>query len=503
MQTTCPLFILIASLTLTACGGGVGGGDGVALADLVADPLDQQLSALIAEHDQSGNPEAGRNLPDIKDPLAQLGMRLFFSKSLGGGFDSACASCHHPLLGGADGLSLPVGTGAVDPDTLGLNRHHSSGLPNVPRHSPTVFNAGLWDSGLFADSRVESLGKEPGANGAASGIRTPDSALLVADPDAGETLPQAQARFPVLEDTEMKTAAFESGSDAATVREHLAARLGDYGPGSGEISDNQWLAAFRTGFASGADAETLITFDNIAAAIAAYERSMVFTDTPWRDYMNGDTNAINDSAKRGAALFFSRQEDGGANCVACHSGDLFSDGEHHVVAFPQFGPGKGDGATGDDDFGRARETGDTRDRYRFRTPSLLNVALTPPYGHTGAYRNLQEVVAHYANPGASVDDFFRRGGWCALPQFQGVANCNSLYPNSDDHSRAALDQLATEQAAGRAVFQPTRLSQTDIDDLVSFLETLTDRCAEQPTCLADWIPDADGAADAHQLNASF
>ncbi|MDF1822816.1 MAG: cytochrome c peroxidase [Alcanivoracaceae bacterium] len=490
---------LAALALLSGCGGD---NSSPVVIDNPAD-LDDQLMALIAEHNLTGAPEAGRNLPDVNDPLAQLGMRLFFSKSLGGGFDSACASCHHPLLGGADGLSLPIGTGADDPDVLGLARSHPDGVPNVPRHSPTVFNAGLWDTALFWDSRVESLGGEAGANGAASGIRTPDSALFVADAEAGNTLPQAQARFPVLEDTEMKTANFENGSDASSVRAHLAARLGDYGVGAGEIADNNWLTHFQTAFASGADAETLITFDNITAAIAAYERSMVFTDTPWRDYIGGDAAAISDSAKRGAILFLTPAEENGANCIACHSGDLFSDEQAHIVAFPQFGPGKGDGATGDDDFGRERETGDARDRYRLRTPSLLNVALTAPYGHTGAYRNLTEVVRHYANPGASVNGFFGRGGWCSLPQIQGIGDCASRYPNARANSQLALATLADEQAAGRAVLRPVPLNPDEVADLVSFLEALTDRCAADPACVSTWVPAPSGAADTHQLNATF
>lgn len=498
---------LTAVILLAACGGGSSGSNGPSVTPAeqsgLTDPLDIQLNALIAEHGLTGAPEAGRDLPDITDPLAQLGMRLFFSKSLGGGFDSACASCHHPLLGGADGLSLPIGVGADDPDALGLARSHPDEVPNVPRHSPTVFNAGLWDTSLMWDSRIESLGREPGSNGAASGIRTPDTALSVADPEAGLNLPQAQARFPVLEATEMKTAGFENGSDANTVRNHLAARIGDYGIGSGEIESNNWLQTFRTAFASGADAQTLVTFDNITAAIASYERSMVFTDTAWRDYINGDLNALSDSAKRGAILFLTPADQNGANCSACHSGDLFSDGQPHVVAFPQFGPGKGDGASGDDDFGRERETGDARDRYRFRTPSLLNVALTAPYGHTGAYRNLTEVVRHYANPTASVNGFFERGGWCALPQFQTVSDCPGRYPNAETNSALALAKLGDEIAAGTAVLQPVPLNATEVADLVAFLEALTDRCAANTACISDWIPDAEGAPDDHQLSFTF
>jgi cytochrome c peroxidase len=60
------------------------------------------------------------------------------------------------------------------------------------------------------------------------------------------------------------------------------------------------------------------------------------------------------------------------------------------------GPGEGDGADGRDDFGRMRVTGNPLDLYRFRTPALRNVELTGPYGHDGAYQDLQEFVDHYS-----------------------------------------------------------------------------------------------------------
>ena len=92
---------------------GFGGGDGL------AGNIDQQLRALIVRHDLDGDPVGRRQLPDISDPLPQLGMALFYSKSLGGEYDSACVTCHHPMLGGADALSLSVGVGASLPDFLG------------------------------------------------------------------------------------------------------------------------------------------------------------------------------------------------------------------------------------------------------------------------------------------------------------------------------------------------------------------------------------------------
>lgn len=498
-----PLLACLSAL-LIGCGGG-GSDSTPSTTDTEAVVIanteqDDQLRALITDLGLTGDPSLGRNLPSIEDPLPQLGKLLFFSKSLGGSFDSACVTCHHPTLGGADSLSLPVGVNAVTTELLGVGREHSDGLPPVPRNSPTVFNVGLWDTGLFWDSRVESLGQESGANGADSGIRTPDSSFGVSDVNAGANLATAQVRFPITSDDEMKTAAFENGSDNDTIRAHLSGRVGNYGTGAGELSSTTWLSEFQTAFDSTQTSENLISFDNIATAIGEYERSMVFIDSPWKAYVEGDNTALSDQQKSGAIIFFSDTDNGGAGCANCHKGDLFSDGSHQTVAFPQIGPGKGDGNS--DDFGRERESGDAADRYRYRVPSLLNVEHTAPYGHTGAYATLQQVMNHYDNPRRNVGDFFDDGGWCQLAQFNVIDNCEDLYPNAADNSELAIDKLEQEQDDGSSLFNNINTDNDERDQLVAFLQALTDPCIEDRDCLEPWIADnTQTGPDAQQLNA--
>jgi cytochrome c peroxidase len=62
--------------------------------------IDKQLKQIISENHLTGNVMQDRQTPDISSPKAQLGMRLFFSKSLGGDQSVACVTCHHPALGG-------------------------------------------------------------------------------------------------------------------------------------------------------------------------------------------------------------------------------------------------------------------------------------------------------------------------------------------------------------------------------------------------------------------
>ena len=449
--------------------------------------LDEQLRMLIQQQGLTGDPSVGRDLPSIDDPIAQLGKLLFFTKALGGDKDSACVTCHAPNLGGGDDLSLPIGVGAENPDLLGPGRVHPSGHPTVPRNAPTIFNMGMWDQFVFHDGRIESLGKTPGADGAdGQGIRTPEVPLGVADPNASENLVAAQSRFPLTSPEEMRGFQFEAEADAQAAREHLAARLGDYGEGVGELASPAWLAEFERAFGHTATPERIITEQYIAEAIGAYERSQVFVDNAWKAYVQGDENALSESAKRGALLFFSSYEDGGANCVACHSGDFFTDEQFHAHAIPQVGPGKGDGPDGSDDFGRFRETGQLEDLYAFRTPTLLNVEETGPWGHDGAYTTLEGIVRHHLNPVQAVASY-------DFSQLDPSIQTEHMMENT----AKALTQLESNRKMGVLAVEDVELTDGQVADLIEFLRSLTDPCVTSEECLAPWgldedDPDPDG-----------
>ncbi len=498
--------VLIASLIggLTACG-----------SDSKSDNTagsDEQLRSLIAEQQLTGDPSGGRTLPAVTDAKAVLGMELFFSLSLGGDLDSACVSCHHPALGGGDDLSLPIGVGADNPHLLGPGRTHESGkrTPTVPRNAPTTFNIALWDKTLFWDGRVESLGKTPLKNGGDGlGIRTPDSALNEADAKAGENLTAAQARFPVTSAAEMRGHSYAIG-DNATLRARLESRLQNTGLSAGEItvdpdgdSLNNWVQAFEAVYEPTIPAENIITFDRVADAIAAYENSQVFVNTPWKNYVEGNVDALSEAQKRGAILFFSSVEKGGAGCASCHSGDFFTDESFHVIAMPQIGEGKGDGPKGTDDFGRMRETGELSDQYAFRTPTLLNVEHTGPYGHAGAYETLNEVIKHHLQPALSIGDFFASGGNCSsMRQLSAEQTCESISGNDAEiNTRLALAKLEMDQQAGTSALVNAQLAETQVNDLESFLLALTDPCLEDSGCIGQWIPQGADTIDQNRIIA--
>lgn len=468
------LLLVISVFFISACKDLTGGNKG----------MDKQLRNIISQMNLTGDPAKGRDIPSISSPKAQLGMQLFYTKALGGDMDSACVSCHHPALAGGDNLSLSIGTETELPDLLGPGRRHSpsgthyDGGPTVPRNAPTTFNVALYDSVLFHDGRVESLEKTPGTNGAGDNIRTPDVPFGSADADSGQNLAAAQARFPVTSSEEMRGFSFEKGNNNTAVRDHLTARLRNEIPA--ELANGTWLEAFRLGFGqpNGTAAE-LITFANIVDAIAVYERSQLFVDNAWKQYVAGQDNALTEQQKRGALLFFNPIENGGASCASCHSGDFFTDEKFHNIAMPQIGRGKGNdnGSTTTDDFGRFRETKDPADRYAFRTPTLLNVEMTGPWGHDGAYTTLEGVVRHHLNPSDAIlnydlnqlEDSIQTGDW----------GTNTLL---------ALQALQQRRASGMFAIQDISLSDQEVEDLVEFLKALTDLCLKDRDCFAPWIP---------------
>ena len=444
---------------------------------------DKKIAGLILQKGLTATPMAGKTIPTSNEPIVSLGKRLFFSKSLSGDRDTACVSCHHPLLGGGDNLSLPIGVAAEVPDLIGPGRMHRSdadefdGGPTVPRNAPTTFNVAGWNTFLFHDGRVEL--KEDDS------IRTPDVSSDQSDPLAGQNIVHAQARFPVTSKEEMKGFAHED-KDNQQIREFLAQRLGGYGDGTGLLPDTAyWLAQFRTGFNQpAASAEALITEQNISFAIGEYQRSQVFVTTPWQQYVQGNTQALSNSAKRGALLFFQDSKSGGVGCSSCHSGDFFTDEGFHNIAMPQFGRGKGDG-DGSGDFGRFRETADGQkatedlDKFTFRTPSLLNVEMTGPWGHSGAYTTLEGVIKHHLKPQNAVNNY----DMGQLTQL-GVQNLDKLNGNT----QAALDHP-------NFALKSQKYTNQDVDDLVSFLKALTDPCTKDAACLAPWILDKDDDPD--------
>jgi cytochrome c peroxidase len=152
-------------------------------------------------------------------------------------------------------------------------------------------------------------------------------------------------------------------------------------------------------------------------AIAAFIRTFVTGNSRYDQYLLGNKSALSAQEKQGMDLFNSDR----TKCSVCHSGLFFTDNNFHNTGT----------STHYFDRGRFYVTNDYRDRNKFRTPSLRNVAQTYPYLHNGDYSSLEEIVANYV-----------KGG--------------NYFISKD------------------TIIKPLDLNQTEINSLIAFLKTLTD-----------------------------
>ncbi|MGB5834915.1 MAG: cytochrome c peroxidase [Thiohalocapsa sp.] len=311
-----------------------------------------------------------------------LGRKLFFDRRLSLNDTCSCAMCHIPAQGfTSNEMATAVGFEGR----------------SVRRNSPSLYNVAYLRR-LFHDGREDTL--------------------------------EQQIWGPLLASNEMANPSV--GSVLKKLRQ-----MSDYAGRFEAVFDGR-----------GPEMETL------GQALAAYQRTLVSADSPFhRWHFGGDEDALDASAKRGFELFT-----GKAGCVSCHSIDsdqalftdhkLYNTGIGHQSSMGIRPPKKRVtlapgvfvdvdrdiidkvGAPPPADLGLYEITQDPNDRWKYRTPSSRNVALSAPYMHDGSIGSLEEVVR-----------FYDRGG----------------VPNP------LLDPRV--KALG--------LNQTEADDLVAFLRALT------------------------------
>ncbi len=182
-------------------------------------------------------------------------------------------------------------------------------------------------------------------------------------------------------------------------------------------------------------------------AIAAYERALLPTRSPWQSWLAGEALAMSAAELRGATLFF-----GDAGCVDCHAGPALSSEAYYALGMSDLdqhpGPVVAAGADANANKGRGGFTQRSGDLYKFKVPQLYNLADAPHYGHGASFQTLAEVVAYKAS---------------AVAQ----------------NERVGAQQLSSE-------FRPLHLSAAEQADLVAFLQNgLRDPALERyvPTAL--------------------
>lgn len=218
------------------------------------------------------------------------------------------------------------GTGFADPRQTSIGVGGGVG----GRQSPTVYNTGL-NHVQFWDGRARSL--------------------------------EEQAIGPIHNPVEM-----------AETHEHVVAKLGKI-----KGYQQQFRAVFGTD----------VNLQGIAEAIAAYERTVLSTNSAFDKYVLGEQKAMDEAAVRGLGLF-----KGKARCILCHNGPNFTDNQFHNLGVPQVGPMK-------EDLGRFAVSRAEKDRGAFKTPTIRSITETAPYMHDGAFKTLEEVVEFLDQGGGS------------------------------------------------------------------------------------------------------
>ncbi len=194
------------------------------------------------------------------------------------------------------------------------------------RNSPTTLNAGF-QVAQFWDGRAEDL--------------------------------VAQAKGPVLNPVEMAM------PDEVEVVKRLSGMA-------------KYPALFKEAFPG---ANPAVTYDNVARAIAAFERTLVTRDR-LDDFLKGEDPALSNEQRRGLHEFLT------LGCTTCHYGPVLGGQQYQKIGLVNPYP--------TDDKGRAEITKDEDDEYRFKVPMLRNIALTHPYFHKGQVATLEEAVRKMA-----------------------------------------------------------------------------------------------------------
>ncbi len=340
--------------------------------------------------------------PDTDAALVALGEKLYFDSNLSTPPGQACASCHLPGAGFADpDRELAVSRG-VNPSRFG---DRNTPTASYALYSPTFHfdkEEDMYIGGQFLDGRAATL--------------------------------EEQAKAPFLNPVEMGNA---SANDVIR-----------------KVLTSDYVDQFKTVFGTTSLENTEEAFDNVASAIATFERSAAFHrfDSKYDAYLAGK-DVFSEQEKLGLKIF--EAEDKG-NCAACHPSTASEDGtpplftdftyDNVGVAKNIHSPFLSQSTTFNPDgkayvdLGLYKTTKRNADKGKFKVSSLRNVELTPPYMHNGLFTTLREVV-----------DFY----------------------NTRD-TRADWGEPEVAENVNKEELGNLGLTNIEVDALVAFMKTLTD-----------------------------
>jgi cytochrome c peroxidase len=356
-----------------------------------------------------GSDAPGRDISTLED----LGEALFHDPDLSANRTQSCASCHDPEYGFADPRRTADGAFSLGDDGQSLGDRNAP-TASYAAYAPPFHQStdGAWVGGMFWDGRAATL--------------------------------EEQAGGPPLNPIEMGLAS----------KEQAVARLSE---------SPQYVAAFQAHFGASVLSSPDSGYDAMTKAIAAFERSSAFApfDSKYDRFLRGEA-ALSKEEELGRLLFFSEQF---TNCNQCHQlkrsaidpEETFTDYSYHNIGVPENVLGRAENGVplGTVDQGLLANPAvtDPKEKGKFKTPTLRNVAVTGPYMHNGVFQELRTVIAFYNRYNSKSE-----AAWI---------NPETGQPWGDIPVPQTLAQ--TELTHGPA------LDDRRIDALVAFLKTLTDQ----------------------------
>jgi cytochrome c peroxidase len=321
-------------------------------------------------------PAARGNAFADRDDAAALGMKIFYDNRFSqAGSGVSCASCHDPE------------------HSFSETKARSHTLKEAARNAPDLINAAWYTRSHFWDGKVDNLWSAP--------------------------------LFTFEQDAEMGSSRLHVVHALAAIYQQRYEKI--FGPMPDISEKKRFPDSGRPGTpefnAMSAEDKLVVNqvYANVGKALEAYVRKLAAGRSPFDDFMAGSEQSLSAAAQRGMAAFTRH------GCQTCHSGPLFSDESFHKLASkPASGRAQDPGREAGAAFLRnweftsnSRFADPTRDpgapmeapiktasnqREAFRTPSLRNVALTPPYGHDGSFATLDQAIDAHAEvlPGQTV-----------------------------------------------------------------------------------------------------
>lgn len=369
-------------------------------------------------------------------PLERLGKRIFEDRTLSRPEGVSCASCHDAATAfqGVNGSPVPAVARGSLPQSLGR------------RNTPTILYASFAPPFGFIDDEDEETGKVE---------KVPAGGQFL-DGRASDLL--AQFEGPLLDPLEMNAPSRKFAVEKIRDGAYAGLARDVYGD---KLFDNPDTA-----------------FEKLAQSVVAYESSARFHPfaSKFDDYLCGKTQ-LTSLEQKGFALFKDKNK---GNCLACHVGKedsrnpqdwLFTDYTYDALGAPK---NKAIELTmNNPDLGLCKRPG--LDKIApsgfdvasvcgaFKVPTLRNVAVTAPYLHNGAFTSLRDVVAFYATRDTEPKRWYPK-------------DANGKVEKFNDLPAEARANVNTEEVPyDRRKGQKPRLSEKEVDAIVAFLETLTDK----------------------------